>query len=106
MAFSISGGSPKKNSYLQGLEKQIKQAELPIELEVNVSLERLQTIYKKAALFWHLCGLDETHPERFEHFGMATVEAMQNGCIPLVFRGGTAGDCGSGDVGVFAGVSG
>ncbi|MCC5897655.1 MAG: glycosyltransferase [Phormidium sp. BM_Day4_Bin.17] len=84
----LVGGSSKKNSYLQGLEKQIKQAELPVDLAVNVSLDELRGFYKKAALFWHLCGLEETHPERFEHFGMATVEAMQNGCIPLVFRGG------------------
>ncbi|OAB57545.1 glycosyl transferase family 2 [Phormidium willei BDU 130791] len=84
----LVGGSSQKNSYLQGLEKQIKQAKIPVTLETNVSLERLQTLYQKAAIFWHLCGLEETHPERFEHFGMATVEAMQNGCIPVVFRGG------------------
>jgi glycosyltransferase involved in cell wall biosynthesis len=43
-------------------------------------------------MFWHAAGhgVDaERTPERLEHFGIATVEAMNSGAVPLVFgRGG------------------
>ncbi|MBI4882968.1 MAG: glycosyltransferase family 4 protein [Actinobacteria bacterium] len=45
-----------------------------------------------AAIFWHGAGLGEdpdTHPDRFEHFGIAVVEAMAAGAVPVVF--GAAG---------------
>jgi glycosyltransferase involved in cell wall biosynthesis len=46
----------------------------------------------EARVFWHAAGLGENeseHPERFEHFGIATVEAMANSCVPVVIgRGG------------------
>jgi glycosyltransferase involved in cell wall biosynthesis len=30
----------------------------------------------------------ERHPERFEHFGMTTAEAMAAGCVPMVIAAG------------------
>ena len=45
-----------------------------------------------ASIFWHGGGYGEdpnTHPERFEHFGIAVVEAMAAGAVPVVF--GAAG---------------
>ncbi len=45
-----------------------------------------------ASIFWHAGGFGEdpdTHPERFEHFGIAVVEAMAAGAVPVVF--GAAG---------------
>ena len=44
--------------------------------------------YGRAAIFWHFCGLGQSNPANVEHFGMSTVEAMQNGCLPIVFDGG------------------
>ena len=38
-------------------------------------------------MFWHATGLGEdtdTHPERLEHFGISTVEAMSAGAVPVV----------------------
>jgi len=49
------------------------------------------SLYREAATSWHATGLGEdegTHPERFEHFGIAPVEAMGAGPVPLVFAGG------------------
>ena len=48
----------------------------------------LKAWYGRAAIFWHLCGLGQSDPANVEHFGMSTVEAMQNGCLPIVFDGG------------------
>lgn len=45
-----------------------------------------------ASIFWHGGGFGEDpeeHPERFEHFGIAVVEAMAAGAVPVVF--GAAG---------------
>jgi glycosyltransferase involved in cell wall biosynthesis len=47
--------------------------------------------YENAAVFWHAAGYgedDRLHPERTEHFGMSTVEAMAAGCVPVVIRKG------------------
>ena len=59
---------------------------------VNASRDELRAWLGRAKVFWHAAGLTEdesVHPERLEHFGMATVEAMANGCVPVVIgRGG------------------
>ncbi|MGB6166977.1 MAG: glycosyltransferase family 4 protein, partial [Geitlerinemataceae cyanobacterium] len=84
----LVGGSPPGNPYLKTVEKLIKKTSANIELQINISLDELKAIYAKASIFWHACGLGEVNPQRFEHFGMATVEAMQSGCVPVVFNGG------------------
>jgi glycosyltransferase involved in cell wall biosynthesis len=85
----LAGGSPMDNPYLQQIRQDI--AGLPpglVELHVNISAGELRNLYRRARIFWHLCGLDREDPELVEHFGMTTVEAMQNGCVPVVFAGG------------------
>lgn len=67
-------------------------AGLPVHLHVNASGADLRALYARAALFWHLTGLGadpERQPERFEHFGITTVEAMSAGAVPVVL--GAAG---------------
>jgi glycosyltransferase involved in cell wall biosynthesis len=62
-----------------------------VELHPNASGARLRALYADASLYWHAAGLSEDperHPERFEHFGIAVVEAMSAGAVPLVFAGG------------------
>ncbi|MCK5567467.1 MAG: glycosyltransferase [Actinomycetia bacterium] len=63
----------------------------PIEVLANVPFERLAGLFRKASIFWHASGLGEdenAHPEKFEHFGITTVEAMSAGCIPVVINKG------------------
>lgn len=63
----------------------------PVKIEANASHERISELYATSRIFWHLCGLgvdEEKEPKKLEHFGMTTVEAMQNGCVPVVFNGG------------------
>jgi glycosyltransferase involved in cell wall biosynthesis len=65
---------------------------VPLVLHPNIPFDGLRQLYNEATIFWHAAGygVDEAlHPERVEHFGMTTVEAMSAGCIPVaVNRGG------------------
>lgn len=84
----LVGGSTPGNSYLEALEEAVARSPCPIEIIANAGVNEIKEHYRRAAVFWHACGLDETRPERIEHFGMTTVEAMQNCCVPIVIDGG------------------
>lgn len=64
----------------------------PIKILENVSLTTLSGFYSKAKIFWAANGYgidEEKQPEKVEHFGIAVVEAMSAGVIPLlVSKGG------------------
>jgi glycosyltransferase involved in cell wall biosynthesis len=85
----LAGGSPRENPYLESIRRFIAEAKLEnVQLQVNLSAAELKGLYQRAKIFWHLCGLNQNEPELVEHFGMTTAEAMQNGCVPVVFAGG------------------
>lgn len=81
---------PEHQEYLDGLRRMAEG--YPVRLRTDLSREELATLYGRAAIFWHATGygLDPAQrPEAMEHFGMATVEAMSHGAIPVVIaRGG------------------
>lgn len=74
------------------LEELKEKAEnLPVDFVVNPSYERLWELYRKAKIYWHASGFGEDlvrHPERAEHFGISTVEAMGSGAVPVVIDAG------------------
>jgi GT2 family glycosyltransferase len=84
----LVGGSTPGNGYLAELEEAAAQAGCAIEIRANAAVNDIKEFYRRAAIFWHACGLQETRPERVEHFGMTTVESMQNCCVPIVIDGG------------------
>mgnify|MGYP006073193669 CR=1 FL=1 len=84
----LVGGSTPGNTYIETVEEAIARARCNIEYKANVAVSEIKDYYRRAAIFWHACGLDEERPERVEHFGMTTVEAMQNCCVPIVIDGG------------------
>ncbi|MBD0393392.1 MAG: glycosyltransferase [Microcoleus sp. C1-bin4] len=84
----LVGSSIPRNPYLKTVQNLLKQDSRAIEVKVNADLDEVKSLYARASIFWHGCGLGEVNPQRFEHFGMATVEAMQNSCVPIVFNGG------------------
>jgi len=87
--FVLAGGSPPQNPYLEGIQQYLRQTRgAEIELKINIPASELRSVYEKAKIFWHSCGLGQSDPARVEHFGMTVAEAMQNGCVPVVFRGG------------------
>ena len=75
--------------YIQSLEKSVKG--YPIELRYDTSTDELQSLLDKAKIYWHATGYDEIsnlNPDKFEHFGLSTIEAAQSGAVPVVFNGG------------------
>lgn len=62
-------------------------AGFPIEMYHNVTRDELESWYRKAAIYWHAAGYEieeEKQPERVEHFGISTAEAMSWGEVPCV----------------------
>jgi len=58
-----------------------------VRFHVDASGAALRDLYWRASVFWHAAGLGEDverHPHRLEHFGIAAVEAMSAGCVPVV----------------------
>ncbi|MCL4397661.1 glycosyltransferase family 4 protein [Patescibacteria group bacterium] len=62
-----------------------------IEIITDSDFKTLQKYYSEAKIYWHAAGFGEDlekFPDRAEHFGMTTVEAMAAGAVPVVFGGG------------------
>ena len=62
-----------------------------IEIISDGDLMTLQKYYSKAKIYWHAAGFGEDlekFPDRAEHFGITTVEAMAAGAVPVVFGAG------------------
>jgi glycosyltransferase involved in cell wall biosynthesis len=82
----LVGGCEKKHlSYLERVRELAKG--LSVEIHVGATGAELKDLYSRASIFWHATGLGEDEnvfPERFEHFGITTVEAMSAGAVPIV----------------------
>jgi glycosyltransferase involved in cell wall biosynthesis len=60
---------------------------MPVTFVVNAERSVVLRHLAEAKLFWHTAGITDCTPpapSQMEHFGIATVEAMLAGCIPLV----------------------
>jgi glycosyltransferase involved in cell wall biosynthesis len=83
----LTGGLlPPDRVYFDSLKR--KAAGAAIELLPNPDHATLNSLIAKSAIFWHAAGFGETDPTRMEHFGIATVEAMSAGVIPVVYDAG------------------
>lgn len=82
-------GSVEDQQYYQEVKEKAKG--LNIEIKTKVSRHQLLTWYQLAKIYWHATGFgvsDKKNPEKVEHFGMSTVEAMSYGCAPIVINKG------------------
>jgi glycosyltransferase involved in cell wall biosynthesis len=62
-----------------------------VHVRANVARPELIGLFERAKVFWHAAGygLDEAaNPQLSEHFGIATIEAMAAGCVPVVVNRG------------------
>jgi glycosyltransferase involved in cell wall biosynthesis len=81
----VGGCGPADRVYLERVRH--LASGLPVEIHVGASGAELRDLYARASIYWHATGLGEnptTHPDRFEHFGITTVEAMSAGAVPVV----------------------
>ncbi|MDE7311749.1 MAG: glycosyltransferase family 4 protein [Eubacterium sp.] len=77
-------------SYLKQVEALAREAG-NIHIHVNCKYGVLMELYQQAKIFWHATGygIDENkEPEKMEHFGITTVEAMSYGAVPVVINKG------------------
>lgn len=85
----IGGMQSKNQGYINKLRRKAKNS--AIEILVNVDFKTLQKFYGQAKIYWHAAGFgidEEKEPEKVEHFGITTVEAMAAGCVPVVIKKG------------------
>lgn len=91
MEYYCAGGvsdAPEDLEYLQSVSRAALMCRA--HMMVNIDRRRLKQLYQEAKVFWHAAGYGERDecPELSEHFGMATVEAMSAGCVPIVINKG------------------
>ena len=83
------GRSPEEQDYFERVRSAAEHADA--DVRSSVSREEVRSLYGRAAIFWHAAGFgnDESRtPELSEHYGIATVDAMSAGCVPVVIRKG------------------
>lgn len=64
---------------------------LPVFFHFDAPRDEIKDLYRTAAIYWHATGygLDaDKYPATQEHFGIATVEAMSAGAVPVVYSSG------------------
>ncbi len=82
-------GKVEDKDYFEEIKKMSKG--LPVEFYENLSRSELIRYYQKSKIYWHATGfgVDENlNPEKLEHFGISTIEAMAAKCIPIVYGKG------------------
>lgn len=82
-------GKVESETYFQRVKTLAKG--LPVEILTDVDQATLIEYYQRAAIYWHATGFfadPVEHPEKMEHFGISTVEAMAAGCVPIVIAKG------------------
>ncbi len=81
----VGGCEPSSRDY--ALEVRRAAIGLPVDVHVNAPGSTVESLLSEASIFWHASGHGEDlerHPERAEHFGIAVIEAMAAGAVPVV----------------------
>ncbi len=88
--YHLAGGCERRHmNYLEEVTELARG--LPVEIHVGATGAQLKDLYSRASIYWHATGLGENEkafPERLEHFGITTVEAMSAGAVPIVIGKG------------------
>jgi glycosyltransferase involved in cell wall biosynthesis len=86
----LAGGSDVGRT--QFVDKLIKDAKsYPVKIIENPQFRQIKDLYAKAKLFWSAAGFgvsEKKEPQKVEHFGIAPVEAMAAGAVPLLYNAG------------------
>lgn len=84
--YLVGSAGKGDEDYLRQLRKLTKG--LPVKFYPNLEYARLIKLYGESSIYWHASGFSEEDPTKMEHFGIATVEAMAGGCVPVVIGKG------------------
>lgn len=85
------GGVSEEPTSLEFINKlQVSAKGYPIFFHFNAPRKKILDIVTNSQIYWHATGYGEpeNHPVKFEHFGIAPVEAMSAGCVPILYKGG------------------
>ena len=80
---------PSGKKVLFKMKKKINN--FPVELKINLPFPALLSLYQRSSVYWHAAGYGSDaiqKPEKMEHFGITTLEALAAGNVPLVFAAG------------------
>lgn len=83
------GDEPTSIDFFKYLKEKSKG--YPVFFHLNVSRQEVEDVYLRSKIYWHATGFGEDegiYPVRFEHFGIAPIEALSAKCIPILFNGG------------------
>lgn len=84
MAGHVLPPTPHMFAWVDELRKRAEG--YPVFLHPACPHSELLELYRHGSLFWHATGYGidpQVYPEKTEHFGMVTVEAMGWGCVPV-----------------------
>ncbi|MCI0520174.1 MAG: glycosyltransferase [Chloroflexi bacterium] len=88
----LAGGAMPEAEHQVYLEEVRRLAAgYPVSIHTSIAFQDLARLYAESAIYWHASGYGESEPrdpDKFEHFGITTVEAMSAGCAPVVIGKG------------------
>lgn len=76
----VIAGKVTDTDYYDSVRARADMLNVPITFMVNISREEVQELLKTSLIF--------INPKQYEHFGIATVEAIAAGCLPFVHASG------------------
>jgi glycosyltransferase involved in cell wall biosynthesis len=59
-----------------------------VRFHTNASQREVHDLYKRSKVYWHATGYGASDPMSYEHFGIAPVEAISAGCVPVLINKG------------------
>lgn len=87
-ALYLAGGTSAGTDHAEYLGRIFcESSRYPIHILPDISGRVLRRLFRESSIYWHACGYGEVEsasPSRLEHFGVATLEAMAWGCVPIV----------------------
>ena len=82
----IGGCNPDNREY--AMKVRAAAEGLPVEVRISAPGSVVDANFAAASIYWHAAGYGsdlEANPDRAEHFGIAPIEAMSAGAVPVVF---------------------
>ena len=86
LAGSVEPG-PVHEQYFQKVISAIQG--YPITVDTNIPFDNLKQLLGESSIYWHATGYGvdpQKAPEKMEHFGITTVEAMMSRCVPVAIN--------------------